>query len=80
MQIINSLVNFVGKSVNIILNFYVPSNIDVGNDIMKCYDIPFLSFDIVKDKLIFQTNCTLTCKDNLNIDIYRWYLSYISDL
>jgi hypothetical protein len=79
VQIIDSLVNFVGKSVNIIINFYVSSNIDAGNDIIKCYDIPFLSFDIIKDKLIFQTNGTFTTKDILNIDTYRWYFSYISD-
>jgi hypothetical protein len=77
MQIFDSLVNFIGKSVNIILNFYVSSNIDAGNDIMKYYDIPFLSFDIVKDKLIFQTNGTFACKDILNIDTYRWYFNYL---
>jgi hypothetical protein len=77
--LIYSLINFVGKSVNIIINFYVSSNIDAGNDIMKCSDIPFLSFDSVKDKLIFQTNDIFTCKDSLNIDTYRWYFNYISD-
>jgi hypothetical protein len=78
--IIDSLLNFVGKSVNIIINFYVSRDIDAGNDMMKCYGIPFLFFDIVKDKLIFQTDGTFTCKNILNIDTYRWYLSYISDL
>jgi hypothetical protein len=80
VQIIDSLVNFVGKSVNIIITFWVTSNIDAGNDSMVCYDILFLSFNIVKDKLIFQTNGTFTWKEILNIDTYRWYFNYISDL
>jgi hypothetical protein len=79
VQIFDSLLNLVGKIVNIIINFYESRHIDAGNDIMICYDIPFLSFNIVKDKLIFQTNGTFTCKDDLNLDTYRWYLSYISD-
>jgi hypothetical protein len=72
VQIIDSLLNFAGKSVNIIITFWVTSNIDDGNDIIVCSNIPFLSFNIVKDKLIFQTDRTFTCKDNLNIDTYRW--------
>jgi hypothetical protein len=31
VKIIDSLINFVGKSVNIIINFKVSSNIDAGN-------------------------------------------------
>jgi hypothetical protein len=79
VQISDSLVNLVGKGVKIIIDFYVSRVIDAEISIMICYNIPLLSFNIVKDKLIFQTDDTFKCKEQLLIDTYRGYFSYISD-
>jgi hypothetical protein len=77
--IYDSLLNFVGKSVNIIIHFVVSRDIDAGNDIMICSNILLLSFDMMKDKVIFSSDGTLKAKEKLDINTYRWGFSYISN-
>jgi hypothetical protein len=68
---------FVGKSVNILLNYNITNTIETGTDILFCINFPLLYYDFLKNGLIFKTDGVLTTKNKMEPDTYIFPFSYI---
>ena len=77
VYLIINLAKFVGKSVNILIQYNILNSIAAGTDIMSCTNIPLFPYDFLKDGLIFKNTGILTTKNKMDPDTYTFTFSYI---